>query len=159
MQTEVLIAAPAERCFDLARSIDAHAASATLIHGKAIGGKQTGLAEAGDETVWSAEFFRVRFRLTTRIGEGDYNRPHCFTDVMCARLFRHFGHVYKVEALGPDQTRLIDTFSFESPFGPLGSLFDQVVLRPQMRLVADARVQFLKRIAESDGNEGWRQYL
>lgn len=157
LRTEALIAAPAERCFDLVRSIDAHAASATLIHGKAVGGKRTGLAGAGDETTWSAQFFRVRFRLTTRIDA--YSRPHRFSDVMCAGLFRHFGHVYTFETLGPNQTRLMDEFSFESPFGPLGALLDRLILRPQMRAVASARVRFLKRVAESDGSEGWRQYL
>lgn len=154
IRTETVIAAPAERCFDLTRSVEAHAASAKLIHGTAVGGKQAGLADAGDETTWSAQFFGVRFRLTTRIE--DYNRPRCFSDVMCAGLFRHFGHVYTFEPLGPDETRLIDVFSFESPFGPLGSLLDRVLLRPQMRTVADARVRFLKRTAES---EEWRLYL
>jgi ligand-binding SRPBCC domain-containing protein len=154
LRTEALVAAPAERCFDLARSVDAHAASAAPIQGKAVGGKRTGLADAGDETAWSAQFFGVRFRLTTRIEE--YDRPCRFSDVMCAGLFRHFGHVYTFEKLSPDQTRLIDEFTFESPFGPLGAMFDRLVLRARMRAVADARVQFLKRVAES---EEWRQYL
>jgi ligand-binding SRPBCC domain-containing protein len=134
--------------------VDAHAASAALIQGKAVGGKRTGLADAGDETAWSARFFGMRFRLTTRIDE--YNRPCRFSDVMCAGLFRHFGHVYTFETLGPDRTRLIDEFSFESPFGSLGAMLDRMVLRPRMRAVADVRVQFLKRVAESDE---WRQYL
>ncbi len=154
LHTEAVIAAPAERCFDLARSVDAHAAGAALIHGKAVGGKRSGLSEVGDATTWSAEFFRVRFRLTTRIET--YRRPHRFSDVLSAGLFRHFRHVYTFEALGPDRTRLTDEFSFESPGGPLGSLFDRAVLRPRMRTVAAARVQFLQRAAES---EEWRQYL
>jgi ligand-binding SRPBCC domain-containing protein len=158
LRTEAVIAAPAERCFNLARSIDAHADSAALIHGTAVGGKRTGLADVGDETTWSAQFFHVRFLLTTRIGGGDrdYSRPRRFSDVMCAGLFRHFGHVYTFEPLGPDQTRLRDEFSFESPFGPLGAVIDRMVLCPQMRTVANARVQFLKRAAES---EEWRQYF
>lgn len=81
---------------------------------------------------------------------------------MCAGLFRHFGHVFTFEALDPKnsqntcQTRLIDEFSFESPFGPIGSLLDRLVLRPRMKTAATARVQFLKRVAES---QEWRQYL
>ncbi len=134
--------------------MDAHTASAALIHGAAVGGKQAGLAGAGDETTWSAQFFRMRFRLTTRIE--DYHRPHRFSDVMCKGLFRHFGHIYTFEALGSGETRLLDMFSFESSFGPLGALLDRAVLRPQMRTVAGARVQFLKRVAEGDE---WRRYL
>lgn len=154
LRIEAIIYAPAERCFDLARSVDAHEASATLIHGKAVGGKRDGLATTGDETTWAARFFGLRFRLTTRIEE--YNRPHRFTDVMRRGLFRHFGHVYTFQTLGPHKTRLTDEFSFESPYGPLGAVFDRIVLRPQMQKVADGRVQFLKRVAES---EEWGQYL
>ena len=153
LHAEALIDAPAEICFDLARSVDVHAASATPIHGKAVGGKCAGLASAGDETTWSAQFFRLRFRLTTRIV--DYERPHYFTDVMCRGLFRHFGHVYTFEPLGPHRTRLMDEFSFESPFGPLGLVFDRMVLCSPMQSVADARIRFLKRVAESGE---WRQY-
>ena len=154
LHTEAIVNAPAARCFDLARSIDAHQASATMIRGKAVGGKLSGLAGAGDETQWSAQFFGVRFKLTTRIER--YNRPCCFSDVMSAGLFRHFGHVYTFEPLGPHQTRLVDEFSFESPFGPIGSLLDQALLRSKMQTVAEARVAFLKQTLET---EAWRQFL
>ncbi len=154
LRNEAVIDAPIERCFDLARSVDAHEASATLIHGKAVGGKRDGLATTGDETTWAARFFGLPFRLTTRIE--DFDRPHRFTDVMCKGLFQHFGHVYTFQTRGPNQTLLVDEFSFESPFGPLGLLLDRIVLRPQMQRVANARVQFLKRIAESGE---WRQYI
>ena len=154
LHTEALINAPVSRCFDLCRSINAHEASATLIRGKAVGGKRSGLADPGDETQWSAQFFGVRFKLTTRIEA--YRYPACFSDVMCKGLFQHFGHVYTFEPVGPNQTRLSDAFSFESPVGPVGAALDKWVLRPQMQTVAEARVRFLKQTAESDG---WRQFL
>lgn len=64
-----LINAPVERCFDLTRSIEFHEKKSSLIGAKAIGGKTSGLAEEGDEIIWSARFFGLRFSMTTHISE------------------------------------------------------------------------------------------
>lgn len=152
IETEVL--APRERCFDLARSVDLHAASSRIIAGKAVAHRVSGLSELGDKTTWSARFFGARFRLTTEITH--FDRPHSFSDVLSAGLFRHFGHVYTFKSCGDERTLMIDDFRFESPFGVLGAIFDALVLRRKMRAVALSRAQFIKQIAES---EAWRDYL
>ena len=151
IETEVL--APCERCFDLARSVDLHVASSHLIAGKAVAHRLSGLSEPGDMTTWSARFFGVRFRLTTAITH--FDRPHSFSDVLCAGLFRHFAHVYTFEARGDNRTVMTDNFSFESPFGLLGAAFDALILRRRMLLVASSRALCIKRVAESDA---WRNY-
>lgn len=150
----VTILAPPERCFDLARSVDLHAASAEAIHGAALAGRTSGLAGLHDQTTWVARFFALRFRLTTRITE--FERPHGFSDVMCDGRFAYFGHRYTFETVAVGQTLMTDQFSFESPGGPLGTLFDRAVLRRRMRTVLDARALYIKRVAESDE---WRRYL
>lgn len=154
LHTETVILAPIERCFDLARSVDVHTASACLIHGKAIGGRTAGLAALGDSTTWSARFFGMRFSLTTEIME--FDRPYRFSDVQCADLFTHFGHVYTFESRGPRQTVMVDEFTFQSPLGLVGSLFDRIVLCRRMQAVLEFRADFIKRVAESDE---WRVYL
>lgn len=113
LRLQTVIAAPPARCFDLARSVDFHAASATPIQGKAIAGRRAGLAERGDQTTWSARFFGLRFTLTTQITE--FDRPHCFSDVMCAGLFTHFGHVYTFQANSDTQTMMMDVLTFRRP--------------------------------------------
>jgi ligand-binding SRPBCC domain-containing protein len=151
---DTVIYAPAARCFDLARSIKFHAASAGIIHGKAMAGRTAGLAALGDKTTWSARFFGLRFSLTTEITE--FDRPTHFSDMMCIGLFTYFGHRYTFEPISPKQTRMRDEFSFQSPFGFLGSAFDNLVLRRRMQIVMDVRALALKRVAESDE---WQEYL
>lgn len=154
LRTETMILAPQERCFDLARSVDLHAASARLIRGKATAGRTAGLAAPGDRTMWSARFHGMRFSLTTEITA--FDRPRGFSDSLCAGLFRHFGHVYSFVPVGPMQTMMTDEFSFQSPCGFIGAALDVLVLRRRMRAVMESRARYVKHVAES---EEWREYL
>ena len=154
LRTETIIMAPVERCFDLARSVDLHVASSRPIQGKAVAGRTTGLAGPEDCTTWSARFFGVRFSLSTQIT--NFDRPHRFSDVLRAGLFRHFGHNYIFQSLDAARTLMTDDFFFESPLGVFGAIFDRLVLRRRMWTVEDFRVRYIKRVAES---EEWHDYL
>ena len=147
LHTETVIQAPPNRCFDLARSVDLHAAGAAGIAGRATAGRTSGLSGPGDRTTWTARFFGLRFALTTEITA--FDRPHGFSDAQCAGPFVHFGHVYVFREAGTGQTVMTDVFSFQSPFGPLGAFFDSVVLRGRMRAVMAARARTIQRAAES----------
>lgn len=85
-----------------------------------------------------------------------FDRPHAFSDVLCGGLFRHFGHRYTFQALGANRTLMTDEFWFESPCGPVGMLFDRLLLRRPMKAVLDSRALFIKRVAETDA---WQRYL
>ncbi len=147
LHTQVIVNAPKQRCFDLARSVDVHTRTARTICGKAVAGRVSGLSEMGDWTTWSARFFGIRFRLTTEITAFDW--PNSFADTMRSGLFAHFGHVYTFEDIGGGQTRFNDVFSFQSPLGLLGAWVDRVVLGGRMKSVDEARACEIKRIAES----------
>ncbi len=51
------IAAPAERCFDLSRSIDFHLESMVASRERAVAGVTSGLIGAGQELSWEARHF------------------------------------------------------------------------------------------------------
>ena len=154
LRTQTVTLAPPERCFDLTRSVDLHADSASVIHGKAVAGRTAGLSMLDDRTTWSARFFGMHFSLTTEITA--FDRPLGFSDVLCTGLFTHFGHVYTFQPMSAGQTLMTDVFSFQSPFGALGAILDVVVLRRRMRTVVELRADYIKRIAESGE---WRKYL
>jgi ligand-binding SRPBCC domain-containing protein len=153
LRGRIAIFAPRERCFDLARSVEAHAHSSRLIDGRAVAGRTTGLSELGDCTMWSARFFGVRFQLSTRIAA--FDRPHYFSDMLCGGLFSDFAHGYFFELDGAGRTIMRDDFEFQSHGGPLSSAFDTLALKRRMQAVASARLLFLKRVAES---QQWRRY-
>jgi len=142
------INAPAERCFDLTRSVDVHVASSGLIDGQAIAGRMSGLSELGDETTWSARFFGIRFHLVCEITE--LIRPESFADVMKKGLFHRFAHRYTFLAETPGRTRLTDELTFESPCGVAGRWFDQWVIGPRFQKLLHHRLEYLKRVAEQD---------
>ena len=56
------ISGPVERCFDLARSVDAHLASTAATQERGVAGKMHGLLELGDEITWEGKHFGVRRR-------------------------------------------------------------------------------------------------
>jgi hypothetical protein len=57
------INAPIERVFGLARSIDAHQASASSTHERAGAGLVSGLIGDGDEVTWEAKHLGIKQRL------------------------------------------------------------------------------------------------
>jgi hypothetical protein len=55
-----------------------------------------------------------------------------------------------LELHGHAMTRMRDDFSFESPCGPAGRVFDSYILRRHMHAQLDYRARYIKRVAESD---------
>lgn len=146
------VAAPIERVFDLARSIDLHVASAQHTGERAIGGVTKGLIGPGESVTWSARHFGVRQTLTVRITA--FDRPRHFRDSMVEGAFRSFDHDHTFAAAG-DVTVMRDAFAYESPLGVLGRLADAVFLARYLRRFLAVRAAAVKAAAES---EAWRRY-
>ena len=151
---ETRVGAPAARCFDLARSVPLHVDSSRSIGARAIGGRRHGLSGEGDETVWSARFCGLRFRMATRIAGFTYLTQ--FSDRLMRGLLRRFEHVYRCHPLPDGNCLLSDELTVEAPFGPLGRLMESLYLTRRMRHLVQQRLEHIKAVAES---EEWRQYL
>jgi hypothetical protein len=151
---ETHVRAPAERCFDLVRSVQLHVDSSTDIAARAVGGRCHGLSNKGDETVWSARFCGLRFRIATRIDK--LTCPTKFGDRHTCGLLRQFQHVYRFKPLADGGCVMSDELAVEAPFGPLGRLAEWLYLTRRMRQPVRQRLECIKAVAES---EQWRQYL
>lgn len=151
IRVQTLIDAPAQACFDAARDVDLHVRSASATGERAVGGVTTGQLTLGDEVTWEARHLGVRQKLTARITR--FDPPHLFEDVMVQGPFRSFRHVHEFRPSGPerDSTMLVDTVTFESPFGPLGWLADHLFLKRYLRRFLEQRARFLKQVLESGG--------
>jgi ligand-binding SRPBCC domain-containing protein len=145
------IAAPVERCFDLARSIDLHMASTDWTGEQAIAGVTSGLIGPEQEVTWKGRHFGVSISHTSRISA--YDRPRYFQDCMVRGSFRSFCHDHFFEA-GDGATLMKDVMQFEAPFGILGSLAERLILKRHMIGLLLHRNQHLRRVAES---EEWRR--
>ena len=143
------IAARVERCFDLARSVDAHLRSAAGTGERVVGGRTSGLLELGDEVTWEAVHFGVRQRLTSRITA--FDRPRHFRDEMIRGVFRRFVHDHQFEAAAGG-TVMTDVVAFTAPLGVLGRVAERWPVGPHLQRFLQRRGEALKALAES--NEG-----
>ena len=147
------IAAPIERVFDLARSIDLHTNSVSSTGERAVGGVTSGLIGPGEEVTWRARHFGIWQSLTVRITE--FERPRHFADVMRRGAFRRMEHHHYFE-VARDGTIMRDVFSFQSPLGVLGRAADRLLLSRYMRSFLIARNRVIKATAESDS---WKRFV
>lgn len=141
------IAAPVERCFDLARDIDLHRDSLGHTAERAIAGVTHGLIGDGDWVTWEATHFGVRQRLTSEITA--FVPPHYFVDAQRAGAFARFTHLHLFRPVGTG-TLMLDHFDFTSPLGPLGRLADILFLERYLRRLFQGRNAAIKRAAEHD---------
>jgi|SRR5450432_3314811 ligand-binding SRPBCC domain-containing protein len=147
------IAAPVERCFDLARSIDLHMASTDWTGERAVAGVTSGLIGPDQEVTWSGRHFGFMISHTSRIT--GYDRPKYFQDRMVRGRFRSFCHDHFFE-IHDGVTLMKDVMEFRAPFWVLGSMVEGLVLRRHMARLLTRRNQHIRRVAESDE---WQRYL
>ncbi len=139
-----MIKAPIERCFDLARSVDAHLASTASAGERVVAGKAHGLLEMGDEVTWEGRYLAVRMRQGARITRLD--RPHMFVDEGTTGPLNH-RHLHQFVSEG-DATLMVDTFDYELPNGVLGRLADRIMVGRRIRRLFKERTAYLKAAAE-----------
>jgi len=107
-----------------------------------------------DDTVtWKAKHL-----LKTRILKSKIvamNRPLFFTDEMMDGDFKSLRHEHHFKKID-NGTLLIDLFSFESPYGGLGKLANNLFLTRYLKKLLELRNQMIKEYAES---EKWKFIL
>jgi len=143
---ETFIAAPIEKCFDLARSIDLHMESTKHTGETAIAGKTSGLIELNETVTWRAKHLGIWQTLTSKVTEME--RPKYFADEMVQGAFNAFHHEHRFESVA-DRTKMIDIFDYTSPLGLLGKLADRLFLKSYMKRLLVKRNEVIKRYAES----------
>ena len=145
-----LVAAPLQRTFDLARSIDVHLLGNVHFGEQATAGRRTGLIGPGESVTWRARHLGVRQHLTSAITA--WNPPAYFQDTMTRGAFRSMQHDHFFLALPVTEgqqplTEMRDVFRFEAPGGPLGRVAEHVLLRRYMRALLRERNEVIRRVA------------
>lgn len=116
------IAAPAEVCFDLSRSIDLHIESMAASRERAVAGVTSGFISGGERVTWEARHLGRRWRVTSLISE--FDRPWRFVDEMePGGPFSHFRHEHIFEPT-EHRTRMTDVIEFSTRCGPFALLGD-----------------------------------
>jgi ligand-binding SRPBCC domain-containing protein len=133
-------ALPAERLFDLARSIDLHLDSQEQSGERAVGGVTSGLIGEGQDVTWRARHFGIPLTMTSRITQ--FTFPSSFTDEQTRGPFKSFRHVHEFQST-PGGSIMTDRVEFTAPFGLLGRLAECLVLRRYLQRLIRERGRFL----------------
>lgn len=153
IELSLRVAAPIERVFDLARSIDLHLASTVGTGEQAIAGTTSGLIGLGQSVTWRARHFLVWQTLTSRITA--YDRPHAFQDCMIEGIFASFVHDHRF-SVDAGATVMVDRLAYRAPLGVLGAIASSLVVDRHLRRLLAERNRVIAHTAESDD---WRHYL
>lgn len=153
IEIELLVNAPVERVFDLARCIDLHIETMSGSKEKAIAGKTDGLIGNGETVTWQAIHFGINQKLTSKITR--FERPHYFQDTMQKGAFKKFTHDHFFEETD-GKTLMLDVFDYASPFWIFGKIADALFLEKYMTRIFTERNLLIKDIAES---EKWKDFL
>lgn len=153
-----IIAAPIDRVFDLARSVEVHLAGNTHFGEQAVAleGATSGLLALGDTVTWRARHFFLRQRLTSRITA--FDRPTYFQDTMLRGAFHSMQHDHHFRTLPTGQTEMRDIFRFAAPVPLLGRIAETFVLRRYMQALLRERNAVIQHIAESADGQ-WTHYI
>jgi ligand-binding SRPBCC domain-containing protein len=147
------VAAPAERVFDLSRSIDLHRKSMMHTREEAIAGTTNGLIGLGETVTWKAKHLYKTRILKSKITSMD--RPLSFTDEMVDGDFKSLRHEHHFKSI-ENGTLIIDLFSFEAPYGSLGKWASRLFLTNYLKKMLEHRNHTIKEYAES---EKWKFVL
>jgi ligand-binding SRPBCC domain-containing protein len=154
IRIETIIHAPIQRCFDLARSIEAHLESTQRTDERVTAGPVSGLLEPGQDITWEARHLGLRQQLTSCITR--FDPPGFFQDRMVQGRFKSFEHDHLFTVVKPTVTRMVDVLRIEAPGGLLGKAAERWLLGPHLARFLTQRGCSLKKIAESDQ---WRGFL
>ncbi|HTS44276.1 MAG TPA: SRPBCC family protein [Puia sp.] len=147
------IEAPAERVFDLCRSIDLHKKTMAETNEQAVAGTRFGLIELNDTVTWKAKHLMKTRILKVKITAMD--RPQAFTDEMLEGDFKSMKHEHHFKQIN-NGTFLIDLLSFEIPYGRFGKMASRLFLNRYMKNLLERRNRMIKDYAES---EKWKFIL
>ena len=147
------IAAPAERVFNLSRSVDVHKLSMKRYAEEPVGSLRTGLMNLNDVVTWQAKHLFKERKLKVKITA--LQSPFQFTDEMVEGDFTKLKHEHHFKPI-ENGTIMIDQFWYEIPYGRFGAIFNTVFLKRYMEGLLQQRNQLIKQLAEGDQ---WKKYV
>ena len=140
------IKAPAERVFDLSRSINLHKISVSHTDEVAIAGVLTGLINENETVTWQAKHLFKKRQFTSKITL--MQKPVHFIDEMIQGDFKRFKHDHHFKTIN-NGTLMIDMVEFETPYGVLGYLLNKIYLKNYLQKLLIKRNDVIKDYAET----------
>lgn len=147
------IAAPAERVFNLSRSINLHSISTAHTNERAIAGVTNGLIKLNETVTWQARHLFKTRQHTSKITAME--SPVFFVDEMTKGDFKSFRHEHHFKPVD-NGSIMIDILEFESPYGSVGKFFNSIYLKKYLENFLIKRNNTIKEYAET---QKWKVIL
>ena len=141
------IEAPADRVFNLSRSITLHKKSMEHTREMVVAGTVSGLIGLDETVTWKAKHLGKQRLLKVKVTQ--MQEPLSFSDEMVEGSFRSMKHEHHFKEVS-NGTIMIDLFRYEIPYGRLGKLFNQLYLTKYIRRLLEQRNRVIKDYAESN---------
>ena len=138
--------APIQKVFDINRDIDIHQKSAIKTNEVAIAGVTSGLININESVTWRGKHFGIYLTHKSRMTA--MNFYDYFVDEMEEGKFKSFRHEHFFEEQN-GITTMTDKLCYETPFGFLGKLFDNLFLKKYLTNFLLERNQVLKELSEN----------
>ena len=146
IQRTTTINAPIEIVFNNSRNIDIHQYSASKTNETAIAGITSGLINKGETVTWKGKHFGIYMQHESIISEMDF--PNYFVDEQVKGHFKSFKHEHIFQRK-ENQTLMIDILEYETPFGFIGKLIDNIILKNHLTNFIIYRNSVLKKLSEN----------
>lgn len=140
------ISSPAERVFDLSRSIHVHLRSLDRYKETAIAGTTSGLIRLNETVTWKGKHLGRQRAMKVKITQMD--PPLSFTSEMLQGELKQMKHEHYFKQV-ENGTLMIDVFFFEPLYGWLGALASRLFLTRYFRTLLELRNRTIKDYAES----------
>lgn len=137
--------APIETVFNTNRDIDIHQKTASKTKEIAIAGITSGLINKNETVTWKGKHFG--FFITHQSIISEMIIPTYFVDEQLKGHFKNFKHQHFFEQK-ENYVEVTDFLEYETPFGILGKLFDQFLLKNHLTKFIMHRNSILKDLAE-----------
>ena len=141
------IDAPAERVFNLSRSIELHTISTAHTGETAVAGTTSGLINLGETVTWRAKHLGKWRTMTVKITA--MVPFHFFEDEMQEGDFKFMRHKHFFETKN-NGTVMLDEFAFASPYGVIGQLTDIFFMKKYLTKFLLERNATIKHFAENN---------
>ena len=143
---ETLIKAPSTNVFNLSLDIDFHKKSASRTQEEAIAGITSGQIRMGENVTWRGKHFGLWLTHTSVISQ--YKAPSYCVDEMTAGKFKSFRHEHRFRESG-NFTIMADVISYEVPYGIVGAIFNNLILKKHLTKFIITRNLAIKNTLES----------
>lgn len=104
--------------------------------------------QEGDEVRLTVRQRPVPFAQHWRVRIAIVEPPRLLVDELLEGPFARFRHEHRIEAIGPDRTRLVDHVEYALPLGVLGRLADRVLVGRLLARTFAQRQEATRRLLE-----------